>query len=1200
MTTSIIRDGTSQEERLLPALKEGYFDVDELGFEDLFAMAAEYAGLIEYRNVENLPEGSWRSFFESDEAGILASLMAIDSKKLHSDSRLFALNFRERLEEIVDGRAGFDSIPIFTIARRIDNAYVRLATSGNLAAIRAREKIAEAVEKSLGKELRQLRDWLENLGIGTGDAFGNFDPVWRLEEVPTLREGSGKNLIANFHAFHNAFLLLQEEAGEILALSLQRGDREPAMGLFIVFLRLFAKVQAKLNRFTHRHLLFYYGEVLKVARRPFVPDRVHLVLLSDLPGREVRVAKGTEFLAGAGEEQRIYASDEDIVVTDAKVSELYTIHVVGDERVFLDGLPFASSVKIDRLQGSEPRPIFGARRHTHDGKKPDDARLGFAVACDVLLLGQGKRDVEFIFRFAQSEERNLGMLVKKLAEALETTEADAFFKAFRNMFRISLSSEKGWMEVGEYLPLCSVVDAERCEEGSFLIQFRIPESAGAVVPYSPAAHGDHFETDLPVVRFVLDPDAYLYAWSLLCELPLEEIAIEAEVSGCTDILIYNQLGQLSADAQFAPFGQIPAQGDYLVVGCHEASRKKLVDFEVEIEWAGLPVRGFEDHYRAYGMPFGNGIFRADLSVLRDRTWVPAEGMQAGLFEEEDGKAARTRCISFRKLCQFTRPVKGIARDEYGYGPRAKAGFFRIALASPHYAFGHRDYPMILSRVMTENAKLDRFGITGFLKRNLPRHPLPGQPYTPMVKAISVNYRATSRISMLQEAGGRAGDRIFHLHPLGFEAFSPRSYGKISLVPNYDADGNLLIGISATKLSGMLSLLFHLRDDSLPEAGAMDFDFAWHYLASNRWRRLERSRVVSDTTCGFLSSGIVILEIPEDINRENTVLPSEYFWLRVSARGKDLHALCTLHWVHAQAISASWTGSGPASHLSSGLPAGTIRASKRTLPGISEIRQISDSFGGLPEESGEAWTIRVSERLKHKNRAVTPWDYERLVLQNFPEIWKVKCFPCMSSDERCKGKAAPGQLLVVMIPRLGESANLQPMVNAMTIRKVREFLAGISSPFVNIAVRNPAYEKVQVRCKVRFRKGAGQGLYLRRLEQEIYDYLSPWSPVGHGARFGWSMSCNEIEAHIRELEYIESVSGLSLLHVSESGPQHYTISDTARQKTNEIMPTHPWSILIPFRNHLIEVIEESGAWQPEETGISKLAIGSTLVLSRGNS
>ena len=34
--------------------------------------------------------------------------------------------------------------------------------------------------------------------------------------------------------------------------------------------------------------------------------------------------------------------------------------------------------------------------------------------------------------------------------------------------------------------------------------------------------------------------------------------------------------------------------------------------------------------------------------------------------------------------------------------------------------------------------------------------------------------------------------------------------------------------------------------------------------------------------------------------------------------------------------------------------------------------------------------RISERLRHKNRAITSWDYEQIILENFPEVFKVKC------------------------------------------------------------------------------------------------------------------------------------------------------------------------------------------------------------------
>ena len=34
--------------------------------------------------------------------------------------------------------------------------------------------------------------------------------------------------------------------------------------------------------------------------------------------------------------------------------------------------------------------------------------------------------------------------------------------------------------------------------------------------------------------------------------------------------------------------------------------------------------------------------------------------------------------------------------------------------------------------------------------------------------------------------------------------------------------------------------------------------------------------------------------------------------------------------------------------------------------------------------------RVGERLKHKNRAITPEDYEKVILDRFPGIFQVKC------------------------------------------------------------------------------------------------------------------------------------------------------------------------------------------------------------------
>ncbi|MCK9200413.1 MAG: hypothetical protein M0P59_00305 [Gallionella sp.] len=1260
MAKLIIRDGTSQDERLLPALKEGYVNVDEMRFEDMLAMVSEYAALVKHRDADSRAEGNWGEFFGADEAGILASILATNLNGAERDFSAFVADMETRLAQLRDGRTALAMLPTFRLAMAIDAWFVRLGRLSSVAAVRVRESMQGVIEKTLGTELQRLRVFLRQHHVHNADeAFRTFGPIWGGDGKPgksgsaVPSPASGHSAVAeflksNFHAFYNALLFLQGGARDMLRVSLERSNHDPAIGLYIAFLRLFAKVQDKANGFTMRHLNFYYEDVLKIQRREFVPDSACLIVQPDTAGREVTIGKGTEFRAGLDENdaELIYAADNDLLVTDAKVSSLHTLYFgrnsLSSPENSLASSPgrggrrkrFATSAKLNRMSrgGGESgaqlsHPLFGVPQRSKDASQFEEARIGFAVASNVLLLKHGQRDIGLTFKLAPGGKAgDPNVFADRLSRVLPTSKADAFFKAFRHMFRISLTGETGWFEVDDYLPLSRIVDGDGCEENSFKIQFRLPDSAGAVVPYSPAIHGENFDTELPVVRFTVNPDAYLYPYSLLSEMAVREILIEVDVRGCTDIRIYNQYGPLSADVQFNPFGATPSFGDYLVVGSYEAARKKLVAFEVDVEWSGLPqeMNGFGEYYRAYSMAIDNATFKAGLAVLRDRKWLPAEeGEQpiVELFESRDGagtsgdgagkngsgKVGKRRRFSFRGVCKFMRPLENVAEEQYGYDSLSKDGFFKLALAQPSFAFGHKEYPSILTKVMTDNARLKKFGLAKWLSRSLPPKPLPNTPYTPLISGISVNYKAVSQIS-LERIGSTENElrqeKVFHLHPQGFESLSPRAYGKIHLVPRYETDGNLFIGLTATRLSGPLTLFFHLREDSLPDASARPFEFEWYYLASNQWRPLKKTQVVSDTTDGFLSSGIVTLDIPDDIDRANTILPSDQFWLRVSVDDEHMHTLCSLYAVHAQALRVSWAKreENSLSHLASALPAGSIKETKFSIPGLAGIRQIMESSGGKPPESDTQRTIRASERLRHKNRAVTPWDYERLVLQRFPEIYKAKCFSCMTGDAESRRKIKPGHLLIVLIPYLKEqvTANSHPMVNALLLREVRDFVKGLASACVKISVRNPAYERIQVRCKVKFRKGAGRGAQLNRLNREIVDYLSPWSDGGLAARFGWRLRCNDIQSHIQGLDYVESVSGLSMLRIDDGDDRcHHRLSDTARNKNGDIQPLHPWSIAIPVGHHLIEVEDEAGVCPPQKTGIANLAIGNTFILSRGN-
>ncbi len=73
-----------------------------------------------------------------------------------------------------------------------------------------------------------------------------------------------------------------------------------------------------------------------------------------------------------------------------------------------------------------------------------------------------------------------------------------------------------------------------------------------------------------------------------------------------------------------------------------------------------------------------------------------------------------------------------------------------------------------------------------------------------------------------------------------------------------------------------------------------------------------------------------------------------------------------------------------------LPSGTISKLDQPDAAVKKITQPFATFGGRGQEASTAFYTRVSERLRHKDRAIALWDYERLVLEAFPQIYQVKC------------------------------------------------------------------------------------------------------------------------------------------------------------------------------------------------------------------
>lgn len=1281
-----ITDGTEQNDRFPSPLKDGYFNADELSFEDLLALSTEFAFQLSFYNLNNERDGNWSEFFTSDEAVIAAIILCVDTRRIEAEFlRLMEMN-RENpvLAECV-----------YKLALIIDFWFRKLEFVEHAPAKGLSWHIASVVENKLAADLHSLgacagllRQWgHESLFLD----FSRFGSMWGVNKeddvflfpksgLPELKSATQAKsfLRSNFYSFLNAVAYLKKIASQYLQDSLHSKDHNPAMGLFLAFLMLFRRAQGKINTFTQRHLDFYYHRFLRFVPEQTVPDSAYLTFEADAGYSGVFIRKGTEFTAGKDEsgEEAVYRADNDLPVSDANIQSLHTLSFERDSLISPEHeLNCVSCIRSSRISAAEAsrggsRPLFGAGKNDARNGPARDTEMGFAIASPLLLLGEGRRKIEVTLLFtsfagvvsnameelrdqvdseeaffscfgrifscyllslgeilsdddkqailATAEKSVSGKSFKLIGNLLWQDRHDLFYTLFKKIFNVSLTTGAGWKDVTEVVILKCAGEGREASDG-LKISFALGPDFPPVVPYAREIHGGFYEAGLPAARFRMDTRANFYPYSVFDGTGIKEIVIETSVKGITGLVAYNNHGQLDPTKPFNPFGPLPNRNSYFVIGSHEVAVKKITELKLNVEWGELPneAGGFDEYYRVYESDYSNETFKADVSILRDGQWLPENGdmrAKTKLFEsKKDGSGIEVKKALKVDILDIFKPAgRPVDEDEFRFDQRARNGFFKFTLTEPEAAFGHKEYPVLLMKILSENAKLKK------LKKALQ---LPNPPYTPLINRITLDYTARSVMDVEQDVPASRDDfseKFFHLHPFGMETVYPPDKKRfITVLPPYGYDGNLFIGFTACNPGGILTLYFSLKEDSSRDSAAGKPVIAWFYLASNQWRRLKDSRVLSDSTDGFLSSGIVTLDIPDDMDQENTIMPSGQFWLRASVNG-DTESFCSLYTVIANSVKATRCPNGdafryPVKHIS----AGSIKGTRTTIAGLRQVSQPSESFGGRAGETPLHLKTRICERLRHKNRALLPWDYERLVLERFPAVFKVKCFSAM--DSNLPEMQRPGHVLIVVVPRMMENTqddNFAPMMNSVELDRIRDFVRKLTSPFVEIEVRNPAYEWIQVRCAVKLASGAEaqRGFYLNSLNRAITDYISPWRETGYKARFGWRVRRTDIESHILGQDYVDFVTGFSMLHITRDNKSGYCLGDTARrpdefcvadstagdgwvreENADLVYPNVPWSLAIPARDHFIKPLRTLEPVKAEATGINELQVGDTFII-----
>jgi len=974
-----------------------------------------------------------------------------------------------------------------------------------------------------------------------------------------------------------------------------QANNNPHLVLFICFLKLFKFAQNQLNDLSGKHLDFYYKEVLQLKEKQETPDKIHLIFELAKNANQQMIEAGTRFKAGKDNTgiPLEYVAEEDTLLNKTSIELLRTI------RRESNVIHFASVTNSGDGYGEEPLEIGTAWNAFGHSSLPI-AAPGFALASPILELQEGTRKV--ILNFSLSSLENLTVINSRI----------------KNGFEVFASGEEGWMGPFSLDSISNIKKVSGTNNNySLQIIFTIPTEEEAVVAFDHEVLTGEFNTDDPVVRIILKDNVLFEKFE---KSVLNNIQIEVDVNGIQTLSLENDFGKIDPAKPFSPFGAQPRRGSNFYIGSMEAFTKQLKSFKLNLRWQNLPSK-FDTHYAEYPnlKNTNENSFKGKLQMLSGKNWNssyektlftaksnqleanhsininfsdnPNTNQKTGKLVPRKNKVVNKRYNhSHLKISQIKkegyfyedsleqkkpsrkrrrRPVKNRRRRGRNVTRRqrrekslqlssvVKEGFIRLALSKQ---FGHKKYPSLYAVAISKKVE------TASTK-------LPNEPYTPTLEYLHLDYIATTNkvaMASTNTSFQNFDDReiqLFHLHPFGHTEEHPflkqslpfSQNTSINLLPQFQNEGEFYLGLSNTEPNQSVSILLQLEEGSAnPELENQEVE--WSVLSHNHWQKLDQDHFLADHTNQLLTSGVVKLILPKIASDDNTILDDGYYWLRIKVKNQT-DAVSKFLGIHTQAVPVIFQNqnNGP-EHLASALTAKTISKMVQRLPSVKKIEQPYDSFGGKTKESAEYFYTRVSERLRHKNRAVSIWDYEHLVLENFPEIYKAKCL----NHTNTTNEFAPGNVYIIVIPNLKNRVatnTLQPKVSSNTLSEIENFLNQKNSMFVNTIAQNADYEEIRLEFKVAFKHSLEFGFYAQQLNEDLKKFLTPWAfDSEEEIHFGGNIHKSILLNFMDGLEYVNFITDLNMFHIDEDGIE--------TKKLDLIETTSSRAILVSVATHNI--------------------------------
>jgi len=208
-------------------------------------------------------------------------------------------------------------------------------------------------------------------------------------------------------------------------------------------------------------------------------------------------------------------------------------------------------------------------------------------------------------------------------------------------------------------------------------------------------------------------------------------------------------------------------------------------------------------------------------------------------------------------------------------------------------------------------------------------------------------------------------------------------------------------------------------------------------------------------------------------------------------------------------------------------AGEIKTLKSAVAGVDSVLNPTAADGGADTATLDEMLEIGPAIINHRNRAVTPEDFEWIAKQASRKIVKARCLP----NTKNKKQEAVGWISIIIVPDVPDA---QPQPSPQLIRTVKKYLEAHSSNTLSAAhqihVNGPDYSRIGVSVQIFVNSIDAAGHVERAAREKLDAFFHPLTggANGEGWDFGRYVPASDVYALLEDIEGVDHVEELSFI------------------------------------------------------------------------